>query len=489
MKKITWLVIMAALLLWACGDETEPKPGTDTDSAANTDTAVTDDTVTDDVVPDDAASDEILDVDVPATCGNGIIDAGETCDGGSVYCGDLDEKWSFGTAYCNDACSGYETYECQEPYADDDETPDIDNGNCFNLGTTYVKGDLPDVATGISLVVYSDGWGVRLDTLTMDTEGTITLNVPEENPYDGQTPHYFIYETADGFFTNAADAKFGDTITVDLDPVMPDNLINGNIFMIQSYFGPTALANTAITVTDTNGATIGCFTTDGTGRFVINLPAGDYRFQFQDMDMALYDKAVSTTGPGDYLDLRIEAQAQAAKPNIYLYPLETTDVSVTLGFPLGGFVTTSIPDYGDGWQVTVDPDGTIDGQFGYLFYEAQQPDQYQYAEGWTVAKQGLEKFFRANLAAYGFAGREIEDFIAWWIPRLNGGPCYDLFPQTAAEIDPLITLDITPTPDSLQRLFYAVRATDACGEHLATPLIEPFARDGFTALEWGVIVK
>ncbi len=487
---------MAALLLWACGDETEPKPGNDTDTVVVTDDTVTDDVVTDDQPDlseaegtDQMISDEVTDVDVPDTCGNGIVEADEICDGGSIYCGDLDEKWAFGTAYCNDTCSGYKTYECQEPYADDDETPDTDTANCFNLGTTYVKGDLADVATGISLEVYSDGWGNLLDTLTMDTEGTITINVPEENPYDGQTPSYFIYETADGFFTNATYAVFGDTITVDLDPVMPDNLINGRIFMVQYYFGPTALSNTAITVVDTNNALIGCFTTDGTGRFVINMPAGDYKFQFTDMDMALYDEAVTTTGPGDYLDLRIPAQAQMAKPNIYLYPTETTTVSVTLGFPQGGFITTSIPEYGDGWQVTVTPDGIIDGQYGYLFYEAQQADHYQYAEGWTVAKEELESFFRGNLAAYGFVGREIEDFIAWWIPRLTDGLCYDIYPQTRVEIDPFVTLDIVPAPDTLQRLFYATRPTGDCNEHLAAPVIAPFIRDGFTALEWGVILK
>ena len=483
MKKITWLALMAALLLWACG-ESDPSVESDTDTATN------------DVTADDQSDQTITDDDIckcdydlgPDTDTDGVI----TCEmnGVTYQVGDTVQ------VDCNTCqCNQYGSFDCTQIECPDDdsiindETPDTDNGNCFNLGTPYVKGDLADVATGISLEVRSNGWGTLLDTLTMDTEGTITLNVPEDNPYDGTTPSYFIYETADGFFTNVAYAVFGDTITVDLDPVMPNNLINGRIFIVQNYFGPTALSNTAITVTDTNGATIGCFTTDGTGRFVINLPAGDYRFQFQDMDMALYDEAVSTTGPGDYLDLRIEAQAQAAKPNIYLYPAETMTVSVTLGFPLGGFVTTSIPTYGDGWQVTVDPDGTIDGQYGYLFYEAQQPDQYQYAEGWTVAKDGLEDFFRGNLAAYGFVGREIEDFIAWWIPRLNGGPCYDLFPQTSAEIDPLITLDIIPAPDSVQRLFYAVRATDACTEHLAAPLIAPFIRDGFTALEWGVILK
>jgi len=414
------------------------------------------------------------------------IDAGlDTIDGQIV---DADDEVM---SDVKDVVDSVDTEETFDSVSDALQSEDATDGqqNCINLATTYSKDGLNDVATNISLAVYSNGWGNLLDTLSLGTEGTITLSVPEETPYNGETPSYFIYETADGFFTNATYAVFGDTITIDLDPVMPDNLINGRIFMVQTFFGPTALANTAITVVDTNDALIGCFTTDGTGRFVINLPSGDYRFQFRDMDMALYDEAVSTTGGGDYLDLRIMAAAQADKPNIYLYPVVPTAVSVTLGFPLGGFVTTSIPEYGNGWQVMATPDGTIDSLYGYLFYEAQHPDLYQYARGWTVAKGELEDFFQCNLTAYGFIGREIMDFVEWWIPRINDGPCYDIFPQTATQIDMLITLNITPPPDSLQRLFYAVRATNDCDAHLDTPVIIPFLRNGFTALEWGVVLR
>jgi len=468
MKRTTWVMLAVAFLLWGCGDETEHKPGSDADQATVTDDSVTDVTITDDTITDDTITDDTV--------------TDETITDDTVTDTPLPDEETLP----DEECIVLPDDDAVQPV---DEQPDIDNQNCFNLGTAYNKEGLDDVATGISLAVYSNGWGNLIDTLTMDSEGTITLQVPEENPYNGETPSYFIYETANGFFTKYAYAQFGDTIMVDLDPVMPYNLINGNIFIVQYYFGPTTLSNTAITVIDSNNALVGCFTTDGEGRFIINLPAGDYKFQFKDMDMQLYDEAVSTTGPGDYLDLRIPAQAQMAKPNIYLYPPETTEVSVTLGFPQGGFITTSIPEYGDGWRVTVTPDGIVDGKYGYLFYEAQQFDHYQYKEGWTVATAGLEKFFRGNLAAYGFAGREIEDFIAWWIPRLNEGPCYDIYPQTRAEIDPFVTLDIAPAPDSVQRLFYATRPTGDCAAHLDEPVIVPFAREGFAVLEWGVVLR
>ena len=367
-----------------------------------------------------------------------------------------------------------------------DEVSDDDTvAECKDICVEYDTSGLETVAENISLEVYSNGWGDLLDTIIMATEGSKKIEVDEENPYSGDTPSYFIYETAEGFFTEYTYAEYGDTIDVNLDPIMPDH-VNGVIFMVQYYFGPTALSNTPIQVTDKDGKTVGCFTTDKDGRFVIDIPDGDYIFAFSDMDQMYYHHSV--TIDSDYIELRILADAQDEKPNIYLYPEETTELDVTLGFPIGGFITTSIPEYGNGWHVTVEPDGTIDGELGYLFYESQNPDVFQYAEGWTIKNEDLENFFRNNMALYGFQGQEIEDFIDWWIPRLDAS-CYDIFPQTAKEIDPVVTLDISPKPDSIQRLYYAIRRYEKCNEHLKTPAIEPFERNGFSALEWGVTLR
>lgn len=65
-----------------------------------------------------------------------------------------------------------------------------------------------------------------------------------------------------------------------------------------------------------------------------------------------------------------------AKPVIYLYPEEPTEVTVTLDY--SGELTYTYPAYGDGWTVTAYPDGTLidaDGKeysyllmFRYLFF-------------------------------------------------------------------------------------------------------------------------
>ena len=52
-----------------------------------------------------------------------------------------------------------------------------------------------------------------------------------------------------------------------------------------------------------------------------------------------------------------ERGVPAAKPVLYLYPEEETEVTVTLDFD--GTLTSTYPDYGDGWTVTARPGGTL----------------------------------------------------------------------------------------------------------------------------------
>lgn len=179
------------------------------------------------------------------------------------------------------------------------------------------------------------------------------------------------------------------------------------------------------------------------------------------------------------------------KPNIYLYPNEKTRLSVNLDFPKGGKVVTSVPEYGNGWKVTADKNGWIDDTYLYLFYESSQPDVWQQNEGWLVAKNQLKTFFTENLTDYGFAGREIQDFTDYWIPRLTTSEYYTIYPQTQDLIKTVIDLNCSPEPDNLMRLFYLIQeAGDNPENEPATPQTDhTFVRKGFFITEWGVILK
>jgi hypothetical protein len=265
-------------------------------------------------------------------------------------------------------------------------------------------------------------------------------------------------------------------------------------------------------------------TTDSDGRYTITgIEPGSYTVTGTapgyDLDL-LHNVAI---GEGETVELDLAAYSKdygdevPRKPNIYLYPEETTEVSVRLGFPRGGGVTVSEPEYLDGWKVEAAPDGILTnyerivhsdpdrpastlvtsepvptGSYPYLFYEADPPCEWDTSDTYVVKREDLEGFFRDNLEMVGFRGREIEDFVSYWVPRLKAHPYYLIHPNYAEDIAPLIGLEIYPEPDSLLRLYYLVEGVAKDDERLGVlyrPSSPPaFERTGFAVVEWGVIL-
>jgi hypothetical protein len=179
----------------------------------------------------------------------------------------------------------------------------------------------------------------------------------------------------------------------------------------------------------------------------------------------------------------------ALKPNIYIYPNEQSDLSVKLSFPKGGWVVASEPEYGTGWNFNVDTAGLINNTYSFLFYESTQPDVWQINFGWILQTDSLELFFRQNMAEYGFKGSEIDDFIEYWIPRLDDYLFYLIYPQTKSIIDDVIQLDFSKQPENILRLFYVIKGQNQLQDKLTVPTIESFKREGYFVTEWGVILK
>jgi hypothetical protein len=342
----------------------------------------------------------------------------------------------------------------------------------------------------ILLEIYSDGWGILLETVTMEDEGPITILVYEEHPYY-HPPEYYVYASRNGYYTEIYNCEASGsppnnfiTLNVDLDTIVPGKF-NGVIFITQTFFADHYLSNTNVTVKQ--GQTIiTAFQTDQQGRFNTEIAPGNYDFEFI-LGQEYYLEPVSIDG--DYQDFFFPNHYQMLKPNIYLYPEETTELDVDIVFPHGGRITTSIPDYNDGWHITVEPSGIINGQFEHLFYESSQPDYGQYAAGWVVMREELENFFRSNMAQTGFNEKEIEDFIEYWIPRLTDYPCYAIYPQYNNELNNMLKLEFSTQPANLIRLIYSMRGLQENNLDIQPPVIPPFDREGFTVVEWGVILK
>ena len=174
------------------------------------------------------------------------------------------------------------------------------------------------------------------------------------------------------------------------------------------------------------------------------------------------------------------------KPGLYLYPEEEMEGTVTLDFD--GTLTSTYPAYGDGWTVTARPDGTLTNpatgrEYYCLFWEGITEAEYDFSTGFCVAGEDTAAFLEDALDRLGLTEREADEFIIYWLPKLEGNPYNLLSFQTEAYTDSA-GLTIDPAPDTLIRVFLAWKGLDAPVEVEPQKLTAP-ERAGFTAVEWG----
>ena len=173
------------------------------------------------------------------------------------------------------------------------------------------------------------------------------------------------------------------------------------------------------------------------------------------------------------------------KPILYLYPEETTKVTVKL--ELLGELTCTYPAYDDGWTVTAAPDGTLideKGQtYNYLYWEGAGTEQYDFSQGFCVAGADTAAFLEDALAQLGLTRKEANEFIVYWLPQMEQNP-YNLIAFQQEAYTEAAKLTVTPTPDSVLRVFMTwkplTEPVDIPAQELPT-----FERHGFTVVEWG----
>ncbi len=176
------------------------------------------------------------------------------------------------------------------------------------------------------------------------------------------------------------------------------------------------------------------------------------------------------------------------KPNVYLYPPQKLHLSLTIDFPNGGYLIRTVPLYQNGWNISVEPDGMINGRYRFLFYEGRAPDLYQYQQGWVVVGDSLKSFFYRNLKTTGFNDDEIKDFVDYWIPILKTNKMYAIYPQYKETLDRIVRFKFSHQPDNLLRLIYVIKTYKQTFRIPQQPVVPDFHRKGFYVLEWGVVL-
>ena len=180
-----------------------------------------------------------------------------------------------------------------------------------------------------------------------------------------------------------------------------------------------------------------------------------------------------------------EEMVAEEKPVIYLYP--ETETRVTVKLDLSGELTCTYPDYDGGWTVTAAPDGTLTDEHGrtynYLYWEGEVANGFDFSEGFCVAGSDTAAFLEDALDRLGLTRREANEFLVYWLPRMQDNP-YNLIAFQQEAYTESAKLTVSPRPDSVLRVFMAWKP-------LARPVDVPaqtlpgFERRGFTLVEWG----
>ena len=170
----------------------------------------------------------------------------------------------------------------------------------------------------------------------------------------------------------------------------------------------------------------------------------------------------------------------ALKPIIYLYPTEETQVNVQLGNKER--ITCSYPKYTTGWNVIAQPNGDLkdidtNKSLYSLYYESNNVVEFKVEkDGFIVKGEDSAEFLEEKLKILRLTDREAEEFIIYWLPKLEANK-YNYIRFATRE-------EITPEPDTTIRILMEYKGLENPIE-VEEQSLEKTERKGFVAVEWG----
>ena len=187
------------------------------------------------------------------------------------------------------------------------------------------------------------------------------------------------------------------------------------------------------------------------------------------------------------LFLYSSSQAIIAKPIIYIYPQEETEVSVKVGYP--DSLTCTYPKYENGWDVIASPDGNLKdvktGRNLYaLYWEGLRNKEVKIEDGFVVKGENVASFLEEKLEILGLDEREAEEFIVYWLPILEKNEYNFIRFYEKEEIDEMMPLEINPEPETLIRVLMGWKKLDK-NIDIKEQKLEKVQRTGYTVVEWG----
>ena len=173
------------------------------------------------------------------------------------------------------------------------------------------------------------------------------------------------------------------------------------------------------------------------------------------------------------------------KPILYIYPTVDTNVNVKLADPSA--IRVSYPIYNDGWNVYAKTDGSLyvnDKYYYALYWEENIEEENEFNEGFYVTSDNAASFLEDKLSQAGLTDREINEFVMYWLPKLqDNGESIVNFSFTE-ELQASNAIIVDPAPDSILRVRMHIKKVNG-DPGIKEQEIPTFNRTGFTVVEWG----
>ena len=205
-----------------------------------------------------------------------------------------------------------------------------------------------------------------------------------------------------------------------------------------------------------------------------------YMYEVDDtnLDIEAYTKTIS----------RKECDPNVAyKPIIYIYPTYDMDLNIKLGNPNNLLYT--YPKYKNSWNIRVSTNGNIydyDTNRNYygLYWEGIDNYKLDMSEGFVVKGEDSVKFLEEKLSILGLNEYEINEFIIYWIDKLESNKYNFISFRNIEDINNSMPLYISNEPDTLIRVMMDFKGLDEYIE-VKEQVLTKVNREGYTIVEWG----